>query len=73
MIISEELKKMKSLMGVSVTKEPNLNDEMDELQRVAQYLSREEDINVTIDDISTAFRKTLETPLNDKICRHGRL
>ena len=37
---------------------PDLENEMDELQRVVQDLSRDEDINVSVDDLVNSFKKS---------------
>ena len=44
---------------------PDLENEMDELQRVVQDLSRDEDINVSVDDLVNSFKKSKEVTLTD--------
>ena len=39
---------------------PDLENEMDELQRVVQDLSRDEDINVSVNDLVNSFKKSKE-------------
>jgi hypothetical protein len=46
---------------------PDLENEMDELQRVVQDLSRDEDINVSVDDLVNLFKKSEEVTLTDEI------
>jgi len=46
---------------------PDLENEMDELQRVVQDLSRDEDINVSVDDLVNSFKKSKEITLTDEI------
>jgi hypothetical protein len=46
---------------------PDLESEMDELQRVVQDLSRDEDIEITVDQLVNAFNKSSETTLTDDI------
>lgn len=46
---------------------PDLENEMDELQRVVQDLSRNEDIEVSVDDLVIAFNKSEEVTLTNKI------
>lgn len=46
---------------------PDLESEMDELQRVVQDLSRDENIEITVDQLVDAFNKSSETTLTDKI------
>jgi hypothetical protein len=46
---------------------PDLESEMDELQRVVQDLSRDENIEITVDQLVDAFNKSSETTLTDEI------
>lgn len=46
---------------------PNLKGEMDELQRVVQDLSRDENIKTTVDELVNAFNNSKEQPLTDEI------
>jgi hypothetical protein len=46
---------------------PDLENEMDELQRVVQDLSRDEDINVSVNDLINSFKKSEEVTLTDEI------
>ena len=46
---------------------PDLESEMDELQRVVQDLSRDENIEITVDQLVDAFNKSNETTLTDDI------
>ena len=46
---------------------PDLESEMDELQRVVQDLSRDENIEITVDQLVNAFNKSNETTLTDDI------
>ena len=46
---------------------PNLENEMDELQRVVQDLSRDENIEITVDQIINSFNNSSEVTLTDDI------
>lgn len=46
---------------------PNLKGEMDELQRVVQDLSRDENIEMTVDGLVSAFNKSEESKLTSEI------
>lgn len=46
---------------------PDLESEMDELQRVVQDLSRDENIEITVDGLIDSFNKSKETTLTSEI------
>jgi hypothetical protein len=46
---------------------PDLDNEMDELQRVVQDLSRDEDITVSVDELVNVFKNSKEVTLSDEI------
>jgi len=46
---------------------PDLKSEMDELQRVVQDLSRDEDIEITVDGLVDSFNKSRESKLTSEI------
>jgi hypothetical protein len=46
---------------------PDLESEMDELQRVVQDLNRDEDMDLSVDDLVNAFKKSEEVTLTDDI------
>jgi hypothetical protein len=46
---------------------PDLKSEMDELQRVVQDLSRDENIKTTVDELVDAFNNSTEEPISDEI------
>lgn len=46
---------------------PDLDNEMDELQRVVQDLSRDEDITVSVDELVNVFKNAKEVTLSDEI------
>jgi hypothetical protein len=46
---------------------PDLENEMDELQRVVQDLSRDEDITVSVDELVKVFKNAEEVTLSDEI------
>lgn len=46
---------------------PDLENEMDELQRVVQDLSRDEDITVSVDELVNVFNDAKEVTLSDEI------
>lgn len=45
----------------------NLNGEMDEFQRVSQDLSRDENVDISVDEIVSAFKESEEQILDDNI------
>jgi hypothetical protein len=45
----------------------NVNSEIDEIQRVVQHLNREEDIDISVDDLTELFINSEETTLTDDI------
>ena len=49
------------------TIKPDLKGEMDELQRVVQDLSRDENIKTTVDELINSFNNSKEQPLTDEI------
>jgi hypothetical protein len=46
---------------------PDLESEMDELQRVVQDLNRDENMDLSVDDLVKAFKKSKEITLTDEI------
>lgn len=46
---------------------PDLKSEMDELQRVVQDLSRDENIETTVEELVDAFNNSTEEPISDEI------
>jgi hypothetical protein len=46
---------------------PDLKSEMDELQRVVQDLSRDENVKITVDELVDKFNNSKEVPLSDEV------
>jgi hypothetical protein len=46
---------------------PDIDGEMDEIQRISQDLSRDEDINISVKDVVKSFQKSKEQTLSDDI------
>jgi hypothetical protein len=46
---------------------PNIKGEMDELQRVVQDLSRDENIETTVEELVDVFNNSTEEPISDEI------
>lgn len=46
---------------------PNIKGEMDELQRVVQDLSRDENIETTVKELINAFNNSTEEPISDEV------
>jgi hypothetical protein len=46
---------------------PDLKGEMDELQRVVQDLSRDENIDTTVEELVDAFNNSTEEPISDEV------
>jgi len=49
------------------TVRPDLKGEMDELQRVVQDLSRDENIDTTVEELVDAFNNSTEEPISDEV------
>lgn len=67
MLISEEIKRISQLMEVKSVNRPDLKGEMDEIQRVAQHLNREEGLHVKVNELVNIFDKATETTLLDDV------
>jgi hypothetical protein len=70
MKISEELYRIKTIMYEEVNNnsfKDYLQNEIDELQRVSQHLSREENIEISVDDLFNKFLKSQEEKLSNKV------
>jgi hypothetical protein len=70
MRISEELYRIKTIMYEEVSDtslKDYLQNEIDEIQRVSQYLNREEGIDVSVDDLFDKFLNSDEEKLTDEI------
>lgn len=46
---------------------PDIQGEIEELQRVVQYLNRDEGVDITVHDLVNAFQKSKETTLTDEV------
>jgi len=46
---------------------PDVQGEIEELQRVVQYLNRDEGVDITVHDLVKAFQKSKETTLTDEV------
>jgi catalase len=66
--LNEELNRIKSIMFEEVlNKIEYFRDEMDELERAAQDLSRDGDYETSVKEIMKVLKKSEETTLTDKI------
>ena len=54
-------------MEVKSISRPDIKGEMDEIQRVAQYLNREEGFHVKVEELVDIFDKSTERTLTDNI------
>ena len=67
MLISEQIKRISQLMEVKSISRPDIKGEMDEIQRVAQYLNREEGFHIDVDELIDVFDKSKEVTLTNDI------
>ena len=67
MLISEQIKRISQLMEVKSISRPDIKGEMDEIQRVAQYLHREEGFHIHVDELIDVFDKSKEVTLTNDI------
>jgi alanyl-tRNA synthetase len=66
--LNEELNRIKSIMFEEVlNKIEYFQDEMDELERAAQDLSRDGDYETSVNEIMKVLKKSEETTLTDKV------
>ena len=45
---------------------PDIQGEIEELQRVTQYLNRDEGVDITVHDLVNAFQKSKEVSLDNE-------
>jgi len=70
MNLTEEIKRIKDIMLESLEgddKKDYFHDEMDEIERAAQDLSRDGKIETSVKEILKSFNKGKETKLNDEV------
>ena len=67
MLISEQIKRISQLMEVKSVSRTDIEGEMEEIQRVAQYLNREEGFHVKVQELVDIFDKSTETTLTDDV------
>ena len=67
MLLSEEIKRISELMKVKPVNKPDIEGEMEEIQRVAQYLNREEGFHVKVEELVDIFNKSTETTLTKDV------
>ena len=67
MRLNEELNRIKSIMFESFDMDNYLQDEMDEVERAAQDLSRDGDYETSVKEILKVLRKSKERILTDDI------
>jgi hypothetical protein len=70
MKLTEEINRIKEVMFESLQgedKKEYFQDEMDEIERAAQDLSRDNKIETSVKEILNAFKKAKETKLDDKV------
>lgn len=66
MLLSEQIRRISKLMEVKSNR-PDIEGEMEEIQRVAQYLNREEGFHVKVNELVDIFEKSIETTLSDDV------
>jgi hypothetical protein len=70
MKLTEEINRIKEVMFESLQgedKKEYFKDEMDEIERAAQDLSRDNKIETSVKEILKVFKKAKETKLDDKV------
>ena len=70
MKLTEEISRIKEVMFESLQgedKKEYFQDEMDEIERAAQDLSRDNKIETSVKEILNVFNKAKETKLDDKV------
>jgi len=67
MLLSEEIKRISELMNVKSVNKPDIEGEMEEIQRVAQYLNREEGFHIKVNELVEIFDKSTETTLTKDV------
>jgi hypothetical protein len=70
MKLTEEIKRIKGIMFESLEgeeKKEYFQDEMDEIERAAQDLSRDDKYETSVKEILNVFKKSKETKLDDKV------
>ena len=67
MLISEQIKRISQLMEVESISRPDIQGEMDEIQRVTQYLNREEGFHIKVEELVDIFDKSTESTLDDDV------
>jgi glutamyl/glutaminyl-tRNA synthetase len=70
MKLTEEINRIKEVMFESLQgedKKEYFQDEMDEIERAAQDLSRDDKFETSVKDILKVFNKAKETKLDDKV------
>ena len=70
MKLTEEINRIKEVMFESLQgedKKEYFQDEMDEIERAAQDLSRDNKIETSVKEILKVFKKAKETKLDDKV------
>jgi hypothetical protein len=70
MKLTEEINRIKEVMFESLQgedKKEYFQDEMDEIERAAQDLSRDDKFETSVKDILKVFNKSKETKLDDKV------
>lgn len=66
MLLSEQIRRISKLMEVKSNR-PDIEGEMEEIQRVAQYLNREEGFHVKVNELVDIFEKSIESTLSDDV------
>jgi hypothetical protein len=73
MKLTEEINRIKEVMFESLQgedKKEYFQDEMDEIERAAQDLSRDDKFETSVKDILKVFNKAKETKLDDKVWKN---
>jgi hypothetical protein len=62
-LISEEIKRICEMMGVDKINRPDIDGEMEEIQRVTQYLNRDEGFHTNVSEVISSFDKSIEVTI----------
>ena len=67
MLISEEIKRICEMMGVDKINRPDIDGEMEEIQRVTQYLNRDEGFHTNVSEVISSFDKSIEVTIPEDV------
>jgi hypothetical protein len=66
-LISEEIKRICEMMGVDKINRPDIDGEMEEIQRVTQYLNRDEGFHTNVSEVISSFDKSIEVTIPEDV------